>query len=306
MNINNTVFSRLVQALVFLTCVVAFIMPYRLWVWMGSLLGRLLYYILKKHRQYGLTNINFALGKEYSEQQQKAIIKKSFSLLGMTLFEALRCPGYVISGLERNQKNISFEGWEHFEKARATGKGILLLNAHFGMTELANLYYVKHTGRKLNFILRRFDNEHLQKVILAHNKKFGINHLYKQNGLRPAIKNVLKGEDLIIFPDQSSNLKEGINSTLFNKPSVTLSIMPAIAMKLGSPILPMFIFRQDDDPIKHKIVFFPPIIASEGDTIETLTQQQNDAIERAIRIKPEQWLWLHRRWKQDNPSLYKK
>ncbi len=305
MNINNAIFSRFVQGLVFLACTIAFIMPHRLWVWLGSLVGRLLYHVFKKHRKIALTNINFALGDTYSAKEQQEIVRKSFTLLGMSVFEGLRCPGFAVSGLERNDKNISFEGWEHFEKARATGKGILLLNGHFGMTELANLYYVKHTGRKLNFILRRFDNEHLQNVLLAHNKKFGINHLYKQNGLRPAMKNVMKGEDLIIFPDQSSNLKEGINSTLFNKPSVTLSIMPALAMKLGSPILPMFIFRQDD-PIKHKIVFFPPIIATKEDTIETLTQQQNNAIEQAIRIKPEQWLWLHRRWKQDNPSLYKK
>lgn len=305
MNINNAVFSRIVQGVVFLTCAVAFIMPHRLWVWLGSLLGRLLYHTLKKHRQYALTNINFALGSELSPEKQQEIIKKSFTLLGMSVFEALRCPGFVVSGLERNSKNISFEGMEHFEQAKATGKGILLLNGHFGMTELANLYYVRQTGRKLNFILRRFDNQHLQKVILAHNKKFGINHLYKQNGLRPAMKNLMKGEDLIIFPDQSSNLKEGVNSTLFNRPSVTLSIMPAIAMKVGCPILPMFIFRQDD-PIKHKIVFFPPIIPGEDDTIETLTQKQNDAIERAVRMKPEQWLWLHRRWKQDNPALYKK
>lgn len=305
MNINNTVFSRLVQAGVFLTCTVAFILPHRLWVWMGSLLGRFLYYVLKSHRQYALTNIDFALGNTYSKEERQQIIKKSFTLLGMTVFEGLRCPGFAISGLDKNDKNISFDGWENFEKAKATGKGILLLNGHFGMTELANLYYVKHTGRKLNFILRRFDNEHLQKLLLAHNKKFGINHLYKQNGLRPAMKNVMKGEDLIIFPDQSSNLKEGVSSTLFNRPSITLSIMPALAMKLGSPILPMFIFRQDD-PIKHKIVFFPPIIAEQGDTLESLTQKQNDALEKAIRMKPEQWLWLHRRWKADNPSLYKK
>lgn len=76
MNINNTVFSRLVQAGVFLTCTVAFILPHRLWVWMGSLLGRFLYYVLKSHRQYALTNIDFALGNTYSKEERQKIIKK--------------------------------------------------------------------------------------------------------------------------------------------------------------------------------------------------------------------------------------
>lgn len=304
MNINKSIFARIVQVLAFLLCTLAFIMPHRLWLFFGSVLGRLAHLILKKHRQYALANIKFALGNEYSEEEQKRIVKDSFILLGVSVFDGLRCPGFAISGLERNEKNISFEGWEHFETARNTGKGILLLNGHFGLPELANLYYAKHTGRRLNFILRRFDNQHLQKVVTAHNKKFGIRHLYKQNGLRPAMKNVMKGEDLIIFPDQSSNLKEGINSTLFNKPSITLSLLPALAMKLGCPILPMFIFRQKDRT-KNKIVFFPPIIAKEGDTLESLTQQQNDAIEKAIRMMPEQWLWLHRRWKEDNREMYK-
>lgn len=304
MNINNAFFARIVQALAFLFCALAFITPHRIWLFFGATLGKIAHLFLKRHRQYALANIKFALGDEYSEQEQKRIVRDSFILLGMSVFDGLRCPGFTISGLEKNEKNISFEGWEHFETAKETGKGILLLNGHFGITELANLYYVKNTGRKLNFILRRFDNQHMQKVVTAHNKKFGINHLYKQNGLRPAMKNVMKGEDLIIFPDQSSNLKEGIRSTLFNKPSITLSLLPALALKLGCPILPMFIFRQENK-ISHKIVFFPPIIAKEGDTLEELTQRQNDAIEKAIRMQPEQWLWLHRRWKENKPEMYK-
>ncbi len=66
----------------------------------------------------------------------------------------------------------------------------------------------------------------------------------------------------------------------------------------------MFIFRQPDN-VSHKLVFFPPIIATEEDTIETLTQKQNDAIEKAVRQQPDHWLWLHRRWKEDFPEMYK-
>ncbi len=304
MNINNPFFSRIVQGLAYLLCTLAVIMPRKIWFFLGGRLGWFCHLVLKRHRRYALTNIQYALGDSLSKQEQKKIVKKSFILLGISLLEGLRCPRATMSSLEKDEKYIDFEGWEHFETAQQTGKGILLLNAHFGLPELANLYYTKKTGRKLNFIMRRFDNQHLEKVMTAHSKRAGIRYLHKQNGLRPAMRNIMKGEDLIIFPDQCSNLKEGIHSTIFGKPAVTLSLLPALAMKLGSPILPMFIFRQDD-LLHHKIVFFPPIIAKEGDSIEELTQQQNDAIEKAIRMQPEQWLWLHRRWKEDKPELYK-
>ncbi len=244
------------------------------------------------------------MGDVLSDKEQQQIIHKNFQVLGMCVFDAFRCPGFTISGLEKFSKNISYEGLEHLEKAQKQDKAILLLNAHFGMVEFANLFYTQKTGRKLNFILRRFDNQHLQKVMTAHNKKFGINLLYKQNGLRRAMKNLLKGEDLIIFPDQRSNLKEGVISSIFGKKSTTLSLLPSLAIKLGAPILPMFIFRQPDN-VSHKLVFFEPIIPTEQDTIETLTQKQNDAIAKAVRQQPDHWLWLHRRWKEDFPEMYK-
>ncbi|PID76955.1 MAG: hypothetical protein CSB24_04025 [Deltaproteobacteria bacterium] len=303
MNINTPFLSRLIQIMIFLLSTLALIMPRRIWLFFGGLLGRFCHLILKNHRQYALANVAYALGG-LPRQEQKAIVKKNFILLGVYLFEMLRYARPTDAILEKNEKNIEFAGWEHFETARKTGKGILLLTGHFGFTELINMYYVKKTGRKLNFIMRHFDNHHLQKMFTAHSTRFGIRHLHKKNGLRPAIRNITRGEDLIIFPDQSSNLREGVNSTIFGRPAVTLSLLPSLAKRFGLPILPVFIFIQDD-MLRHKIVFFPPIMAGDEDSIETLTQKQNDVIEKAIRMKPEQWLWLHRRWKREKPELYR-
>ncbi len=304
MNVNSPIFARLTQWFVIFLCMIAFITPIRIWLFFGRCLGRAMYHLLGRHRDIAITNLKFVYGDEKPEEELQQIVHKNFLQMGMIVFEAFLCPGYVVHGIEKAEKRISFEGLEHLEAAQKTGKGILLLNAHFGMVELANIFYTRKTGRKLNFILRKFDNPHLQKVMTAHNKKFGINLLYKQNGLRPAIKSILKGEDLIIFPDQRSNLKEGMVSSIFGKKATTLSILPALSKKLGSPILPMFIIRQEDN-ISHKIIFFPPIMANEDASIEEITQLQNDAIEKAVRMKPEQWLWMHRRWKEDFPEMYK-
>lgn len=304
MNLNSPILARLTQWMAVFFCIIAFITPIRIWLFFGRCLGRLMYHILVRHRNIALVNLRFIYGDEKPEEELQQIIRDNFLQMGMIAFEAIRSPGYIFHGIEKAEKRITFEGLEHVETAKKGGKGILLLSAHFGMGEIANIFYTRKTGRKLNFILRKFDNPHLQKVMCAHNKKFGINLLYKQNGLRPAIKSILKGEDLVIFPDQRSNLKEGIVSSIFGKKSTTLSILPALSKKLGSPILPMFIVRQEDN-ISHKIIFFPPIIATEDDSIEEITQLQNDAIEKAVRMKPDHWLWMHRRWKEDFPEMYK-
>lgn len=305
MSLNGPIFGRIVSWFVACLCLIAYITPRRVWLFMGRRMGMLTYRLLRRHRDIAERNIRFAIGDQVSEEEITPLIKRHFQQAGMAIFDGMISPSYKYTGIEPLLKRLSFEGLEHLEEAKAQGKSILLLNAHFGMVEYANLLYTHLTGRKLNFILRRFDNPYLQKVLFSHNERFGIKLFPKQTGLRPVTRNLLRGEDLIIFPDQASNLKEGINSTIFGRDAITLSLLPALALKLKSPILPMFMFRQDDDPVKHKLIFFPPIIPTEGDTIESLTQRQNDAIEKAVRMQPDHWLWLHRRWKEETPKMYK-
>ena len=178
MNLNSPILARLTQWAVILLCIIAFITPIRIWLFFGRCLGRVMYHILGRHRDIALANLRFVYGDEKSEEELQQIVHDNFLQMGMIGFEAFRDPGYVVGGIEKAEKRITFEGLEHLEAAKKTGKGILLLNAHFGMVELANIFYTRKTGRKLNFILRKFDNPHLQKVMTAHNKKFGINLLY--------------------------------------------------------------------------------------------------------------------------------
>lgn len=303
MNLNNTFFSYLVYLLFLFSCILAFLCPVRIWMFLGRTLGRLGHYILPKYRQIAHANIRHTIGEKWTEEEIANLVKKNFQQMGMLLFDCFRCPAFKYVSFKRQMKHIRFEGLEHFEEAKKSGKGIILLGAHFGIMEYANLAYAYSMKRNLNFILREFDNKHLTELMKKHNNPYNINLLYKKKGLRTAVKNVLKGQDLMIFPDQRATKKESIKATLLGKPTSTLNLIPHLAKKLGSPVLPMFIVRHDDH-ITHTIHFLEPFHATEDTSLEELAQKQNDAIETAIRLKPELWLWLHKRWKSDAKHIY--
>ncbi|MGL1931262.1 MAG: hypothetical protein OCC45_05825 [Desulfotalea sp.] len=298
--------NKFFLALFWIVSFSSFLFPRKVWSFWGRLLGKAFYYFLGSHRRYAETNVRFAFGDSIDEREVKKIAKESFETFGMTTLDTIKTMRFVYTGIENESKYISYEGMEHFESAKkqANGKGILLINAHFGLPEHANLFYKIKTERKLNFILRKMDFSVFQEVLDTYNKKFGITHYIKDEGLRPILKGLLKGEDLMIFPDQAANLNEGPVAKLFSKDATTISIVASLALKTGCPILPLFIFRGKDQ-ISQTLVFFSPIIPSEDDTMETLVQKQNDAIEKAIRRAPNHWLWLHRRWKQNYPEIYK-
>jgi KDO2-lipid IV(A) lauroyltransferase len=201
---------------------------------------------------------------------------------------------------------LEVEGLENLKAAKQKNRPIILLGAHFGNFEYAHLYYTLAIGR-LNFIVRAIDNPLLEAERLKYNTAFGVRILYKQNGLRPAIKHLKEGEDLVIFADQKVNLSEGILCKFFGKTTATIPLVPALSLKYGAPIIPMFIVRCKDR-IHHKIIFLPELKLDPNDGDEMVaraTQRQNDIIEAMIRRYPQQWLWFHRKWSYHYPEIYK-
>lgn len=277
------------------------IIPLRIWLFFGGCFGFILYLIASRHRQYVLTNLKFAYGNEKNEKELRTLVRKNFQEFGVIGFEWLRLMGLTRKGMDKIKSRIHVEGEEHLIAAKKKNSSVILLGAHFGNWEFANLYFAD-TFNRLNFIVRKIDNPFFEKERVAYNNRFGVNILYKENGLRPAIKNLKKGEDLVIFADRKAKLDEGIPSRFFNQKTSTLYLVYALAKKYKIPIVPMFIFRTKD-LLSHRIVFFPELDIDGIDQAEG-TQLQNDIIEKAIRESPAQWFWFHRKWKCYHPEMY--
>ena len=282
------------------------LLPLRVSLFIGRCLGLIFYIIDFHHRKIGLTNLRFAFGSEKDEKEIRSIARKHFQHLGMTAHEWLCLKSLGEEDLKKICDKIYVEGKEHLISAKKKSQVVIILSAHFGNWEYSHLCYSSRINR-LNFIVRKLDNSFLERERIEYNQKFNVNILYKENGLRKAIRNLRNGEDLVIFSDRKANLREGIPSQFFGKKTSTIPLASALSGKYKIPIVPMFIVRCKDK-VHHKIIFQPMFNVGDLDgerAIQKGTQIQNDNIEKAIRRYPDQWLWVHRKWKCYHASIYK-
>jgi len=280
------------------------IIPLRPWVFMGRVLGKFLYTVAAEQRKISLINLHIAYGDLKTEAELKAIVRKVFEEFGMIALEWMTLKNLK---KERLDKLIEVEGMEHLLAARKKNPSVIFLGAHFGNWEYAHLYYASNINR-LSFIVRAIDTPYLERERISYNTRFGVEILYKQNGLRPAIKNLKNGIDLMLFSDHKVNLSEGLLCKFFGKDVATIPVAPALSEKYHAPVIPMFIVRRSDDPVRHKIIFLPELVLDPNDGDEMIakaTQRQNYVFEEIIKKYPQQWLWLHKRWSLHYPEIYK-
>jgi len=269
----------------------------------GRRLGALAFRINSRPRRIALINMKFAFQDVLSDARGREMVRQNYQQWGMIAFEWLK--------LQHMQKRLQasepsgFEvlGRSHWQKAREENKALLLLGAHFGNWEYAHGYYASNFNR-LNFIVRSIDNPHIEKERVASNTRLGVNILYKHGGLKPAIKNIRKGQDLVVFADQNVNENEGVECRFFGRRTSTLTVVASLAKKYRLPVLPMFCVRKQNSGV-HQIVFQEPLAFDRDATIAEIAQMQNDVIEKMVRAHPDHWLWMHRKWKHYYPEIYR-
>jgi KDO2-lipid IV(A) lauroyltransferase len=293
---------RTVYSLSLLYSFLSRMLPLKIWVLMGRCAGHLFYLLGLRYRRVALRNLRFAFGSDREEKEICAIARKSFLQFAMMAHEWIRLRNL---DTEELKELIYVEGKENLIAAKEKNQSVILLGAHFGNWEYAHIFY-STTVNHLNFIVRAIDNPFLEKERVAYNQRAGVRVLYKENGLRPAIKNLRKGEDLVIFADQRPGVKEGTLCQFFGKDASTITLVPALAKKFHIPVVPMFIIRCKD-LVHHRIIFFPELKIEYDDKNQSIregAQLQNDMIEKVIRSYPDHWLWVHKRWRREYPYLY--
>lgn len=298
----STAWHRTVYSLSLLYGFLSRMLPLKIWVFIGRCAGHLLYLLSFRHRRIALKNLRFAFGSDIEEKEICAIARKNFVQLAMIAHECIRLRNL---DTEELKKLVYVEGKDNLIAAKKNNQSIILLGAHFGNWEYAHLFY-STTVNHLNFIVRAIDNPFIEKERVAYNQRAGVRILYKENGLRPAIKNLRRGEDLVIFADQRPRTREGTLCQFFGKNASTMTLVPALAKKFHIPVVPMFIIRCKDF-VHHRIIFFPELkIEYDGrkQSIREGAQLQNDMIENVIRSYPDHWVWIHKRWRREYPYLY--
>ncbi|HOG12700.1 MAG: lysophospholipid acyltransferase family protein [Smithellaceae bacterium] len=252
------------------------------------------YRLSVKHRLIVLHNLTRAF-PEKSPAEIVRIAKASYRSFGRVVAE--------FSEITRlNPDNVHqwvrIQGLEHYDEARRKGKGVLLFSAHFGNWEIGNAA-MAIARKPLIFIYRILDSQFLEEAITYVRATCGNISLDKENAMRPMIRALKKGETINILIDQNVAVYDGIFVDFFGRPACTTSGLALLALHTGAPVLPVFTTRMPDGKYWLEIGAEVAIrnTGNRDADVRESTQTFTGIIEEHIRKYPEQWFWMHQRWK---------
>jgi KDO2-lipid IV(A) lauroyltransferase len=282
--------------------------------WMPRGLARLLagglasavYLFHGRLRRVGERNLKLALPRIDSEEKRAEILRGVYRHLGWQLVEFCRMPRYTA----QNTKGlICTEGLDHYLAAQARGKGVLVLTGHLGAWELSS-YYHSLMGHSMGMVIRRLDNRQLDDFVNGIRCLHGNRVLHKDDFARGLLTAMRAGDTVGILMDTNMTPPQGIFVRFFGLDACTASGLARVALKTGAAVLPGFMLWEPAEQ-KYVLHFGPELAFAETDDAEAdilaATQQCNDVLESWIRRYPDQWLWIHRRWKTrpaGEPGVY--
>jgi KDO2-lipid IV(A) lauroyltransferase len=264
----------------------------------GAGLGALWYRSSRRYRLVAVNNLRQVYGNEWDHARIEQTALDMFRHLGMNLIEFLRFSG---TDLRRLDTLVSVEGEEYAREALSRGHGILAITAHYGNFELFGATFVRK-GYPLSVIARDADDAPTNDFINGIRERMGYRVFSRRNAARQSIGVLRRNEVLGVLPDQNDT--QGIFVPFFGRLAATASGPAYMAIRTGATVLPAFIHREPDG--SHIVKIFPPIEYVVSDDLQAdvkaLTVQINKAVETAVKEHPEQWLWLHNRWKTRPPE----
>ena len=205
--------------------------------------------------------------------------------------------------LEDTLKRIRIDGIQHVRSAMDRHGRALLLTAHLGNWELLPLA-CRLTGYRLSVVLRPLDAPWLDRLATRIRGRSEVDLIDKRAALRPVLRALADGAMVGILLDQNAARREGVFVPFFGHPASTSKSLAVLALRTGSPIVPAFIHREDAG--LHRVVVGAPLPSPPPGDVEAavgiLTARCTEAIEAAIRTTPEQWLWMHDRWRTRPPD----
>ncbi len=262
--------------------------------------GKLVYHLFPVRRRVVLENLHRVFGDTLTEKRIVEIAQAFYAHLVLFLVEFFRL---AFMSDEQKARLVRIEGIEHLADARDQGKGVLLLAGHFGNWEVSTVagmsQFQQYRGL-LHFIRRPLKPKWFNDLVMRRFQKAGFGTLEKSGSLDEILALLEDNRIVVSIFDQFTIRKYGIRSEFFGHPAHTFKSLAVLAQFTGAPVIPSSSWREPDGT--HVLRFEAPVeVITEGPTREIIlknTKRFNEALERIILRHPEQWIWMHKRWKE--------
>lgn len=285
--------------------------PRRISIRIGIILARLVFIPLRKVKRVGMHNLSLAF-PDLTDAERRRILKRSFNNLGRNLGELSQ---FNRATPESLAKLVKFDFDDHpdqrslFETEKSNGRGTIFVGPHLGNWEIG-IFAFSALAEPVNYIARRLENPLIEKYIADIRNRFGNRAIDKRNSFQEVLGVLHSGGMVGFMPDVNVQAKDGVFVPFFGTLACTTGGVAMLAMRTNAVLIPLCAVW-DAASGKYVVKYELPIEPAntgdrEKDILET-TAMFTAAIERFIRAAPDQWFWVHKRWKTrppGEPSLY--
>jgi KDO2-lipid IV(A) lauroyltransferase len=272
---------------------------------LAALMVRLLFALLPKLRKTAEFNLRLAF-PEWTDSQRKDVTRKMLRNISRMAAEFAHFPRITRDNIE---KVVTLDGHENFLDGKNRGKGVLFLTGHIGAWELSSFAHALY-GYPLHYMARPVDNKRVDDLVNRYRSLSGCQPIFKNESARAMLKILNQGGTIGILADQNTMPEEGVFVDFFKKAACTTAGIARVALHTDAAVVPGYAYW-DEGIRKYRLRFEPPVqLLRTGDTERDVyenTQRFAKIIEGIIRKYPDQWVWVHARWKvrpKGEPPLY--
>jgi Kdo2-lipid IVA lauroyltransferase/acyltransferase len=260
---------------------------------LGAALGLTFYTLDGVHRRVADTNLAMAFPARTTAERRR-ITRAMFVHFGRLLFELLR---FSTLDPDAMRRRIEFDGEERARAAYAQGKGVLFFTGHFGYWEI---HAIGHglALEPIGVLARSLDNPMLNELLEQVRSRTGNFVIYRQGAVRRVLRTLAEGQGVALLIDQHMHSPDAIYVDFFERPAATTSMLAALALRTGAPVVPVFALPLPGG--RYRLIYehpIPPPDRDSPDAIREFTQRSTDVLEMYVRRYPSLWLWMHRRWR---------